>query len=616
VSQPVPFSKRLSVASTIGATFAVSVAPYAALAEALSGAGKMAPGTRAALAVGALLLGGVVLAQLWAGPLVAATLATYGDDTPAARLLRALELPGRVEAAVLACHAFAAAATFGGLMALGELGPGAALFGALCAVLLSSVALFPPRLGLEARVGEALAEEALKSPGARPAPSGPYLPRMRWYLGYRVALTTLAAAACGSVPLWASSYPMGSRVAAAVALVAVLGSAVVGFQRLGARQAQAAEKVRVAVESLVAGPPRPPSWLSADELGDLAAATAVALQRTAELSWAVQHARDLVRDTQRLRASAESLEGAARQLGASSVQQTEVLSAQAAALQETQITAQEIRQTSQLAAQKAESVLKQAERADQLSRAGETVTEQSLSGLTDIRDQVKDMASRIRELDDRARQIANITVTVKDIADQSNMLALNAAIEAVRSGEHGKGFGVVAREIRTLADQSIKATNHVRDILQTIGEAIRAAVSMSERGAEKVDRSLEQVRASGDTIRQLSSIVRDNAAAVRQIAAAVNQQNAGIGQIFTAVGDLTKMMDRSMEQLRATETATESLRSESTKVSDFVKGLRERNDGAAGRVATNGVPAAPQAPAPAAPTADKPAEPDGVAGLS
>ena len=259
-------------------------------------------------------------------------------------------------------------------------------------------------------------------------------------------------------------------------------------------------------------------------------------------------------------------------------------------------------------------MLKQAERADQLSRAGETVTEQSLSGLTDIRDQVKDMASRIRELDERARQIANITVTVKDIADQSNMLALNAAIEAVRSGEHGKGFGVVAREIRTLADQSIKATNHVRDILQTIGEAIRAAVSMSDRGVEKVDRSLEQVRASGDTIRQLSAIVRDNAAAVRQIAAAVNQQNAGIGQIFTAVGDLTKMMDRSMDQLRATETATDSLRSESLRVTDFVKTLRDRTGGAApARPEGNGSTAALQSPAPAP---EKPAEPDGASGLS
>src|SRR4030095_10146168 len=103
------------------------------------------------------------------------------------------------------------------------------------------------------------------------------------------------------------------------------------------------------------------------------------------------------------------------------------------------------------------------------------------------RDQVKDMSAKIRELDERARQIANITVTVKDIADQSNMLALNAAIEAVRSGEHGKGFGVVAREIRTLADQSIQATTRVREILQDVSAAVSVAVTMTEKGTARVE---------------------------------------------------------------------------------------------------------------------------------
>jgi methyl-accepting chemotaxis protein len=180
------------------------------------------------------------------------------------------------------------------------------------------------------------------------------------------------------------------------------------------------------------------------------------------------------------------------------------------------------------------------------------------------------MSTRIRALDERAQLIANLTTTVKDLADQSNMLALNAAIEAVRSGEHGKGFGVVAREIRSLADQSIQATNHVREILQDISEAIRTTVSITETGSEKVESSLAQVRAFGDNIRQLSGIVRDNAAAVRQISAAVTQQNAGIGQIFQAVNDLTKMMDDTMQRLRTTDGATALLRSVAEQVSSLV----------------------------------------------
>ena len=173
-------------------------------------------------------------------------------------------------------------------------------------------------------------------------------------------------------------------------------------------------------------------------------------------------------------------------------------------------------------------MLKVAERADDIGRSGEQAIEQTLGGLTEIRSQVDAIAQKIGELAERTRQIGLITETVKDLADQSNMLALNAAIEAVRSGEHGKGFSVVAREIRSLADQSIQATNRVREILEDITAAIRTAVAITEKGSQKMESSLIQVRTSGENLRELSGIVKENSAAVRQIAAAVNQQNAGI----------------------------------------------------------------------------------------
>src|SRR5204863_3969142 len=159
---------------------------------------------------------------------------------------------------------------------------------------------------------------------------------------------------------------------------------------------------------------------------------------------------------------------------------------------ETQATAQEIKQTSQLAAQKAESVLKVAEHADSVGRSGETAIEHSLGGLTDIRAQFQEVARCIRELNERTIQIGGITQTVKDLADQSNMLALNAAIEAVRSGEHGKGFAVVAREIRSLADQSIQATNRAREILEDISGSIRGSVAMTARSSQKIEGGLAQ----------------------------------------------------------------------------------------------------------------------------
>jgi len=275
-----------------------------------------------------------------------------------------------------------------------------------------------------------------------------------------------------------------------------------------------------------------------------------------------------------LQSSVAQLTSSVTNLRSSSDEQNAMVSRQAAALQETQATAQEIKQTSFLATKKAEEVLKVAERADEIGRSGEETIERTLAGLTDIRAQVEEMARKIGELGERTRQIGGITQTVKDLADQSNMLALNAAIEAVRSGEHGKGFAVVAREIRSLADQSIQATNRVREILEDIGEAVRGAVSITEKGAQKMEQELLQVKSSGENLRELSTIVRDNSAAVRQIAAAVSQQSAGISQIFGAVTDLSKMMSDTVERLHSTTEATGVVHSVTEQVSSVLTSYR------------------------------------------
>jgi methyl-accepting chemotaxis protein len=300
---------------------------------------------------------------------------------------------------------------------------------------------------------------------------------------------------------------------------------------------------------------------SRDEIGQLAQTFAQMVDKLKEIP------ANLRESTQLLTASVASLSQSASE-------QSNTVSRQAVALQETQVTVQEIKQTSLLAAQKAEAVLRVAERAEDIGRQGESAIEHSLGGLTEIRSQVDEIANKISQLSERTRQIGVITETVKDLADQSNMLALNAAIEAVRSGEHGKGFAVVAREIRSLADQSIQATNRVREILDDIAAAIRTAVGITERGAQKMEGGLAQIKSSGENMRELSNIVRENSAAVRQIAAAVSQQNAGVTQIFTAVNDLNNLMSDTLKRLEATTKAVDGLNDVSQKVTLVVQSFR------------------------------------------
>ncbi|WP_404368964.1 methyl-accepting chemotaxis protein [Corallococcus coralloides] len=268
-----------------------------------------------------------------------------------------------------------------------------------------------------------------------------------------------------------------------------------------------------------------------------------------------------------LRESTTSLQQATRVLGqtvseltAATEQQERNLTRQGTAIQETQVTAREIQQTSQLAAERSQAVLALVARAREAGGSGQLALGASLDGFEQLRDHGERLAEGISSLNERTQQIGGITQTVKDLADQSNMLALNAAIEAARSGEHGKGFGVVAREIRALADQSIQATGRVREILDAIRGGIHDTVALSEEGQRRSEAGLAQVRESGQSLRALTDIIQDNASAAQQIAAAVIQQNAGIAQIFAAVTDLSRMMDDTLQAMHGTQRMTHALR--------------------------------------------------------
>ncbi|MBN1203734.1 MAG: HAMP domain-containing protein, partial [Myxococcaceae bacterium] len=174
---------------------------------------------------------------------------------------------------------------------------------------------------------------------------------------------------------------------------------------------------------------------SEDEVGQLSQAFASMVSRLKEVLHELQFSSELM---------AQSI----RVLSQAAGDQSMMASRYASALQQTQATAQEIHLTSVDASEKAGAVLEVAARADVLGRTGGAAISASIGRLMEMMEQVKQISEQITSLGERTRQIGGITQTVKDLADQSHMLALNAAIEAVRSGEHGKGFGVVAREIR------------------------------------------------------------------------------------------------------------------------------------------------------------------------
>ena len=176
-----------------------------------------------------------------------------------------------------------------------------------------------------------------------------------------------------------------------------------------------------------------------------------------------------------------------------------------------------------------------------------------------IKEQVSAIAENILALSEQTQQIGDIITTVKDIADQSNLLALNAAIEAARAGEAGKGFAVVAGEVRSLAEQSVQATNQVREILGEIQKAANTAVMVTEEGTKRSDTGVLQVKQTGEAIRTINEYIQQVAQAADQIAASTREQLTGIGQIVVAMENINEAATQSESGTHQVEQAAQSM---------------------------------------------------------
>lgn len=519
------------------------------------------------------------------------------EDAPGERLERLLKVPGKVEL-IMTSLTVTSVAIFTTLAAvLFDKSLWIIPWGVTDVTLIVLLVFVLERRAFESIIRPYAIEEFLKSPSDFPKGGGIFWARQVWLLPYSCALFVLTTLAVTTTILGRGGYDayvfllqqvsvvppsefpnLLRETASLLARNLIIPVALVGTHvlivasatawRLARDQREGTRSIQQTLEGLAQGRPELPKWISTDEIGDLSTAAARVFGQLRSFSLS-------------LKDSAVSLQRSAEQLGQSTSKQTEMLAVQATALQETHVTAEEIKNTSLVAAQKAGNVLQQAERANEISTSGELAIQQGLEGIEEIGTQVRQMATSIRSLDERARQVARITSMVKDLADQSNMLALNAAIEAVRSGESGKGFGVVAKEIRALADQSIRATQSIRSILQDISGAIATASTLTVKGTQRVDASIKQVREFSTQVQQLSAIVRDNAASVRQITAAVTQQDAGITQITQAVQQLTSVMEQTMAQTRSSDEATSVVREVAEQVSSFVSSYGWSKEGAA-----------------------------------
>ena len=267
-----------------------------------------------------------------------------------------------------------------------------------------------------------------------------------------------------------------------------------------------------------------------------------------------------------LRSQIQSLMEGANLLGTASaeiVAATSQLAAgatqSAAAVTETTTTVEEVRQTAQLASDKAKQVADTAQKAAQISLAGRKSSEDVAAGMNPIRQQMDAVAGSMVRLSEQSQAIGQIIASVEDIATQSNLLAVNAAIEAAKAGEHGKGFGVVAQEVKSLAEQSRQATNQVRTILGDIQKATSAAGMATEEGSKAVEAGVRQTQAAGNSIESLAVSVNEAAQAATQISASSQQQLVGVDQVAGAMDSIRQASSQNVAAARQLEVAARNL---------------------------------------------------------
>src|SRR6185369_8782650 len=213
-------------------------------------------------------------------------------------------------------------------------------------------------------------------------------------------------------------------------------------------------------------------------------------------------------------------------------------------------------------------------RATQTAIDGSEVVSHAVQSIQRIADKVQQSAKTVESLGARSEQIGNIVGTIEDIADQTNLLALNAAIEAARAGEQGRGFAVVADEVRALAERTTKATREIGEMIKTIQKETKSAVTAMEEGVGEVERGTEDASRSGQALEEILNQVGDLTSQINQIATAAEQQTATTHEISKSMHQITEVVRDASKSSQVTAGAANELASMAEELKKIVAQFR------------------------------------------
>lgn len=347
-------------------------------------------------------------------------------------------------------------------------------------------------------------------------------PKWGWVIGAGVYLDDVSAA------FWQQAYKMlGVAIPAIIVIVAIfLFVARSIFKQLGGEPSL----VVSIVQEIAGGDLRKQVELGTVDRNSMLAAVAsmrdglvVMLRKTVQVA-----------DT--ISGHAQHISTAASQVAAASQDQAHATSSSAAALEEVTVSINEVSEIASATEDRAKETLAKA-------ASGEAAVSKAATEVAEVERLITTSAQRVEELKTRSDEIGSVASVIKDIADQTNLLALNAAIEAARAGEQGRGFAVVADEVRKLAERTSEATTRIASTVQSIQIDTAGVVSTMHEAVPQVQASMEQVNAVAQILGDIRQEADDSAAKARDVAQATREQGNAANELAANVERIASMAE-------------------------------------------------------------------------
>ncbi len=246
-------------------------------------------------------------------------------------------------------------------------------------------------------------------------------------------------------------------------------------------------------------------------------------------------------------ANANEVASAASEIAASSEQIAAGMQNQSEQTEQVSASIEELSSTVMEVARKTAETAHDAEASSDQARGGGEVVKQTIAGINAIAAVTHETSLAIGELGKRGEQIGEIIAMIDDIADQTNLLALNAAIEAARAGEHGRGFAVVADEVRKLAERTTLATKQVAESIKAIQQGTQTAIGHMNDGSAKVKNGVVLAMSAEQALSEILAGTQNASTRIREIAAATEQQSAASEQIARSIENITSIARQTSE---------------------------------------------------------------------